>query len=148
MSLGFASNSSVRQAGRGATLGTATSSFVGVVRVDATTMIVDANGTISVDFTSVNSSIANLSSVSATNIADLSSVTTSSIAYLSSVAATRATSSVYGVMRTDGTSLLAIAGLVIPANASNGFGARTVQSSAAGAPSNSTGNIGDIIYQY
>ena len=69
MSLGFASNSSVRQAGRGATLGTATSSFVGVVRVDATTMIVDANGTISVDPTALN----NLSSVTATNIATLSS---------------------------------------------------------------------------
>ena len=69
MSLGFASNSSVRQAGRGATLGTATSSFVGVVRVDATTMIVDANGTISVDPSALN----NLSSVTATNIATLSS---------------------------------------------------------------------------
>ena len=47
MSQGFASNSSVKQSGRGATLGTATSSFVGVVRVDGTSILVDQNGTIS-----------------------------------------------------------------------------------------------------
>ena len=48
MSFGFASNSSLKQAVRGATLGTATSSFVGVVRVDGTSIFVDVNGTLSV----------------------------------------------------------------------------------------------------
>ena len=48
MSLGFASNASVKQGVRGATLGTATSSFVGVVRVDGTSIFVDSNGTLSV----------------------------------------------------------------------------------------------------
>jgi hypothetical protein len=73
MAYSYASNSNLRGAQRGAALSTATSSFVGVVRVDGNTMLVDANGTISADFSSVNSSIANLSSVTATNIATLSS---------------------------------------------------------------------------
>lgn len=90
-----------------------------------------------------NADVQNLSSNTATNIATLSSNTTSSIAFLSSVAATRATSSTFGVMRTDGTSLLAVAGLVIPAVSSNGFGARTI---STGDPSG--GNDGDIWYKY
>lgn len=57
-------------------------------------------------------------------------------------ATTKATSSVFGIMRTDGTSLLAVAGLVIPASSSNGFGARTVSTSAPAG-----GNHGDIWYQ-
>jgi hypothetical protein len=48
MSFGFASNSSLKQAVRGATLGTATSSFVGAVRVDGSSILVDVTGTISV----------------------------------------------------------------------------------------------------
>jgi hypothetical protein len=54
-------------------------------------MLVDANGTISVDFTSVNSSIANLSSVSATNIANLSSTTATNLATVSSTSYTNFT---------------------------------------------------------
>ena len=84
MSYSYASNLNLRGAQRGAAQSTATSSFVGVVRVDGSTMLVDANGTISVDFTSVNSSIANLSSVSATNIATVSSVSYSTFTTLSS----------------------------------------------------------------
>jgi hypothetical protein len=84
MSYSFASNLNLKGAQRGAALSTATSSYVGVVRVDGNTMLVDANGTISVDFTSVNSSIANLSSVSATNIATVSSVSYSTFTTLSS----------------------------------------------------------------
>lgn len=76
------------------------------------------------------------------DLTNLTSSTNSSIAYLSSVASTKATSSTFGIMRTDGTSLLAIAGLVIPASSSNGFGARTVSTSAP-----SGGNHGDIWYQ-
>lgn len=49
MGFGFASNSSLKQATRGSTLGTATSSFAGVVRTDGSTINVDANGTISVN---------------------------------------------------------------------------------------------------
>ena len=105
MSYTYASNSNLRGAQRGAALSTATSSFVGVVRVDGSSMLVDANGTISVDFTSTNSSIANLSSVSYTNFTTLSSNTTSSIAYLSSVAATKATTSTFGIVRANNTSI-------------------------------------------
>ena len=47
MSVGFASNSSVKSARRGSSLSTATSSDVGVVRVDNNTLLVDALGTIS-----------------------------------------------------------------------------------------------------
>jgi hypothetical protein len=75
MSYSYASNLNLRGAQRGAALSTATTSFVGVVRVDGNTMLVDANGTISVDFTSVNSSIANLSSVSYSTFTTLSSNT-------------------------------------------------------------------------
>lgn len=70
--------------------------------------------------------------------ADLATV--SSNAFIA--ASTKATSSTFGIMRTDGTSLLAIAGLVIPASSSNGFGARTVSTSTP-----SGGNHGDIWYQ-
>ena len=73
MAYSYASNLNLRGAQRGAALSTATTSFVGVVRVDGSTMLVDANGTISVDFSSTNSSIANLSSVSFTNFTTLSS---------------------------------------------------------------------------
>ena len=90
-----------------------------------------------------NADVQTLSSTTATNFTSFQSSTTSSIAYLSSVAATKATSSVFGVMRTDGTSLLAVAGLVIPAVSSNGFGARTI---STGAPTG--GNDGDIWYKY
>ena len=90
-----------------------------------------------------NADVQTLSSTTATNFTSFQSSTTSSIAYLSSVAATKATSSVFGVMRTDGTSLLAVAGLVIPAVSSNGFGARTI---STGSPTG--GNDGDIWYKY
>jgi hypothetical protein len=101
MSYSYASNLNLRGAQRGAALTTATSSFVGVVRVDNTTLLVDANGTISVDSTALN----NLSSFAVTNIANLSSVTTSSIAYLSSLAATKATTSTFGIVRANNTSI-------------------------------------------
>lgn len=90
MSYSYASNSNLRGAQRGAAQSTATSSFVGVVRVDGSSMLVDANGTISVDPTALN---------------NLSSVTTSSIAYLSSVASTKATTSTFGIVQADNTSI-------------------------------------------
>jgi hypothetical protein len=129
MSYTYASNANLRGAQRGAALTTATSSFVGVVRVDGSTMLVDANGTISVDPTALNNlssvtatNIADLSSVTATNIANLSSVTTSSIAYLSSVASTRATTSTFGIVRADGTSILITSGVISAPSAEIGVG--------------------------
>jgi hypothetical protein len=153
MSTSFASNSNLRGAQRGAALTTATSSFAGVVRVDGSSMLVDANGTISVDFTSTNSSIAYLSSVSTSSIAYLSSVSTSSIAYLSSVstssiaylssvASTKATTSTYGVVKADGTSIAISGGLINIATSSNGFGIRTISTSNP-----SGGSTGDIWYK-
>jgi hypothetical protein len=97
MAYSYASNSNLRGAQRGAALTTATSSFVGVVRVDGNTMLVDATGTISVDPTALN---------------NLSSITTSSIAYLSSVASTKATSSTFGIVKADGTSVLITSGVI------------------------------------
>jgi hypothetical protein len=80
MSYTYASNANLRGAQRGAALTTATSSFVGVVRVDGSTMLVDANGTISVDSTALN----NLSSFAVTNIAAVSSFAVTNIAAVSS----------------------------------------------------------------
>jgi hypothetical protein len=80
MSYSYASNLNLRGAQRGAALTTATSSFVGVVRVDNTTLLVDANGTISVDSTALN----NLSSFAVTNIAAVSSFAVTNIASVSS----------------------------------------------------------------
>jgi hypothetical protein len=84
MSYSYASNLNLRGAQRGAALTTATSSFVGVVRVDNTTLLVDANGTISVDSTALN----NLSSFAVTNIAAVSSFAVTNIAAVSSFAVT------------------------------------------------------------
>lgn len=120
MSFGYASNSNLRGAQRGAALTTATSSFVGVVRVDGSSMLVDANGTISVDPTALNN--------------------------LSSIAATKATTSTFGIVRADGTSIAISGGLISIATSSNGFGVRTVQSTSAGVPTG--GSSGDIVYQY
>ena len=86
MSIGYASNSNLKGAQRGSALSTATSSFVGVVRVDGNTMLVDANGTISVDPTAVNT--------------------------LSSNTWRAATSSTLGLVRPDGTSVLINAGVI------------------------------------
>lgn len=134
MSIGFASNSSVKQAGRGATLGTATSSFVGVVRVDATTLNVDQNGTVSVNIG--NSSQAGIVRPDGTSILVTSGVI--SVAVYPS-----ATSSVFGIIRVDGTSLVTVApGIAAIAVSSNGYGVRTVSSSAP-----SGGADGDVWYQ-
>jgi hypothetical protein len=77
------------------------------------------------------------------DVQTLSSVTTSSIAYLSSVAATKATSSIFGIIRVDGTSLVTVAtGVVAIAVSSNGYGVRTVSASAP-----SGGADGDVWYQ-
>ena len=157
MSLGFASNSSVKQAGRGATLGTATSSFVGVVRVDATTLQVDSNGTISA--ITGSSSVTGIVRADGTSILVTSGIISANIQVASSSnlgtvrpdgTSILVTSGVISIatVRTDNTSISSIAGVLLIASGSNGFGARTVQSSAAGTPSNSVGNIGDIIYQY
>lgn len=79
----------------------------------------------------------------------LSSVTATNLAILSSVAATQMTNSIFGVGRPDTTSLTTVtSGVIAIATGSNGYGARTVQSSASGVPSSGTGNNGDIIYQY
>jgi hypothetical protein len=96
-----------------------------------------------------NADVQTLSSTTATNFTSFQSSTTSSIAYLSSVAATQMTNSIFGVGRPDTTSLTTVtSGVIAIATGSNGYGARTVQSSASGVPSNATGNNGDIIYQY
>lgn len=84
MSYTYASNSNLRGAQRGAALSTATSSFVGVVRADGTTIFVDALGTISVNPAPLN----NLSSITATNIATTSSYAYTNITTLSSNTAT------------------------------------------------------------
>jgi hypothetical protein len=127
MSVGFASNSSLRSARRGSALATSTSSDVGVVRADGTTIFVDALGTISVNPAPLNSlssttatNIATVSSVSYTNFTTLSSNTTSSIAYLSSVASTKATSSTFGVIRADNTSVIVNAGVLSAPSGING----------------------------
>lgn len=86
MSYSYASNSNLRGAQRGAAQSTATSSFVGVVRVDGTTMLVDANGTISVNQTALNT--------------------------LSSNTWRAATSSTLGLVKPDGTSVLINAGVI------------------------------------
>ena len=121
MSVGFASNSSIKSARRGSALATSTSSDVGVVRVDGSSIYVDALGTISVNPAPLNT----LSSTTATNIATLSSNTTSSIAYLSSVASTKATSSTYGVVRADNTSVIVNAGVLSAPSGINGLSAYT-----------------------
>jgi hypothetical protein len=54
--------------------------------------------------------LATVSSTSFTNFTTLSSSTTSSIAYLSSVAATRATTSTFGVVQANGSSITVSAG--------------------------------------
>lgn len=82
MSVGFASNSSVKSARRGSALSTATSSDVGVVRVDNNTLLVDALGTISLN------------------------------PVLSSNTWRAATSSTLGLVRPDGTSVLVNAGVI------------------------------------
>lgn len=90
-----------------------------------------------------NADLQTLSSVTATNFNNFSSSTNSSISYLSSVAATRATSSVFGVVRVDGTSLVTVTtGVVAIATSSNGFGVRTISSATP-----TGGNDGDIWYQ-
>ena len=89
-----------------------------------------------------NADVQTLSSVTATNIANVSSQ--SFIA-----ATTLMTNTVQGIGRPDTTSITTVtSGVIAIATGSNGYGARTVQSSAAGVPSSGTGNNGDIIYQY
>jgi len=62
---------------------------------------------------------------------------------LSSVAATKATSSIFGIIRVDGTSLVTVAaGVVAIAVSSNGYGVRTVSTSAPAG-----GADGDVWYQ-
>lgn len=70
--------------------------------------------------------IASLSSTTATNFTNLTSSTNSSIAYLSSVAATKATSSVFGIVRTDGTSVLVTSGII----SVNSYFANTITSNS------------------
>jgi len=73
-----------------------------------------------------NADLTNLSSVTATNIANLTSSTNSSIAYLSSVAATKATSSVFGIVKADGTSVLVTSGII----SVNSYFANTITSNS------------------
>ena len=97
MSYSFASNSNLRGARRGSAFTTATSSDVGVVRVDGSSMLVDALGTVSVNPTPLNTLSSNLT----TNINTLSSNTWRA-----------ATSSTLGLVRPDGTSVLISAGVI------------------------------------
>jgi hypothetical protein len=83
-----------------------------------------------------NADVQTLSSVTASNLA-----TVSSNAFIA--ATTKATSSTFGIIRVDGTSLVTVTtGVVAIATSSNGYGIRTVSSSAP-----SGGNDGDIWYQ-
>lgn len=89
-----------------------------------------------------NADVQTLSSTTATNIANVSSA-----AFIA--ATTLMTNSIQGISRPDTTSITTVtSGVIAIATGSNGYGARTVQSSASGVPSNGTGNNGDIIYQY
>jgi len=89
-----------------------------------------------------NADVQTLSSTTATNIANVSSS-----AFIA--ATTLMTNSIQGIGRPDTTSITTVtSGVIAIATGSNGYGARTVQSSASGVPSNGTGNNGDIIYQY
>ena len=69
MSFTVVSNSSVKQGQRGATLGTATSSFVGVVSIDPVTLNVDQTGKISVKATLATTSVAGYVQPDGTSIA-------------------------------------------------------------------------------
>jgi hypothetical protein len=83
-----------------------------------------------------NADVQTLSSVTATNIANVSSN-----AYIA--ATTRATSSTFGIVRVDGTSLTTVtAGVIAISTSSNGYGVRTISTSAP-----SGGADGDIWYQ-
>lgn len=83
-----------------------------------------------------NSDVQTLSSVTATNLA-----TVSSNAFIA--ATTKATSSVQGIVRVDGTSIVTVtAGVIAIATSSNGYGVRTISTSAPAG-----GNNGDIWYQ-
>jgi hypothetical protein len=83
-----------------------------------------------------NADIQTLSSVTATNIANVSSA-----AFIA--ATTLATSSVQGIIRVDGTSITTVtAGVIAIAVSSNGYGIRTVSTSAP-----TGGNNGDIWLQ-
>lgn len=152
MSYSYASNSNLRGAQRGAAQSTATSSFVGVVRVDGNTMLVDANGTISVDPTAVNNVSSSLNTLSsntwrAANSSTLGLVIPdgTSILVTSGVISANiqvATTSVIGTVKPDGTSIAISGGLINIATSSNGFGVRTISTSAPAG-----GNPGDIWYQ-
>ena len=77
------------------------------------------------------------------DVQTLSSVTATNLANVSSVAATRATSSIFGIIRVDGTSLVTVTtGVVAIAVSSNGYGVRTISTSAPAG-----GADGDIWYQ-
>jgi len=83
-----------------------------------------------------NVDVQTLSSVTATNIANVSSS-----AFIA--ATTLATSSVQGIIRVDGTSITTVtAGVIAIAVSSNGYGIRTVSTSAP-----TGGNNGDIWLQ-
>lgn len=135
MSIGFASNSSLRSARRGSALATSTSSDVGVVRVDGTTMLVDATGTISVNQTSLNTLSSNTWRSATSSIQGLVRPDGTSILITSGVISV-------ATVQTDGTSISSVAGILKIATSSNGFGVRTVSTSAP-----SGGNHGDIWYQ-
>lgn len=85
MSFGFASNSSLKQAVRGATLGTATSSFAGVVRTDGTTLNIDVTGTISVNTSILNTVSSSLNTLSSNTAQAIQNVGTHGFAYFQPV---------------------------------------------------------------
>jgi len=117
MGSNFLSNQNLQKQVRGSEFNKATSSFLGTVRPDGTTILVDSSGTISV------------------------------------VPVTTATSSATGTVRPDNTSITVAGGVIAVSSSyvtlvtsSNGFGARTIQSTSAGVPTG--GSDGDIVYQY
>ena len=158
MSFGFISKQNIRNSIKGAENTPATSSYLGTVRVDGVTVLIDLNGTISI--VTATSSITGVVRPDGTSVLINNGI-------ISVATIPVATTAVAGTVRPDGTSVLinngiisvatvqgdstsivVSSGVIQAASGSNGYGLKTVQSVATGVPSNSIGNNGDIIYQY
>lgn len=127
MSTNFLSNSNIKKKVRGAEFNKATSSFLGTVRADGTTILIDSSGTISVVPVTTATS-----SATGTIRPDNTSITVTS-----GVIAVNTQNII------DNNSLSSVNGTIRIATSSNGFGARTV---STGTPTG--GNDGDIWYKY
>ena len=150
MAYGFVSRQNVRSTVRGSELQPATSSFLGAVIVDGQTVLADPAGVISVP-TGTSSQVGVLqadgTSILVTDGVITASTATSSQAGIvrpdgTSILVNNGVISV-STVSTDGTSVTSIAGVLAIATSSNGFGIRTV---STGDPAG--GNNGDIWYKY